>query len=201
MKNLSLTLLLSLLAIPAFTQVRPGFRLGVNASGVQYELGSGPWRTYIGGTAGLLLEIPVADRLSVQPEIAYSERAQRIEFTDVNGEPLGKSRFVFSFLEVPLLVKYRFGTERTRLYLQAGPQYGYNLAAWSRVEGERLSLDLTESDFVRHDLSGVLGMGVQFARFLVDARYGHGFTSRIRNFDRGDGQRYRTGTLSLGYQF
>ena len=94
--------------------------------------------------------------------------------------------FKADYLEIPLLVKLRFGAEdaKVRPHVYLGPAVAFNLSC--KVGGEEsgieVELDCDDEAFEggaaikSTDFGGVLGVGLDLRNFLVGARYTMGFT-------------------------
>ncbi len=119
---------------------------------------------------GVLAEIPLLDKFSLQPELLYS--VQGIKENDDNAE------FKLNYLQLPLMGKYYVTDEFS---LEAGPQVGFLLSAKAKVEGEGegdIKDDMNKTDFgLNFGLGYTLGN-----RLNVNARYNFGL-SKIYNKD------------------
>lgn len=110
----------------AQTELRIGAKGGVNFSNIAgdfTEKFTNQTGFHIGGT----LEIPLIDKLSLQPEILYSTQGAKNNETAVDG-PLTETKL--DYLNIPLLGKY-YLTEG--LSVMAGPQVGLLLAAENEI--------------------------------------------------------------------
>jgi hypothetical protein len=119
---------------------------------------------------GVLAEIPLLDKFSLQPELLYS--VQGIKENDDIAE------FKLNYLQLPLIGKYYVTDEFS---LEAGPQVGFLLSAKAKVEGEGegdIKDDMNKTDFgLNFGLGYTLGN-----RLNVNARYNFGL-SKIYNKD------------------
>ena len=119
---------------------------------------------------GVLAEIPLLDKFSLQPELLYS--VQGIKENDDNAE------FKLNYLQLPLMGKYYVTDEFS---LEAGPQVGFLLSAKAKVEGEGegdIKDNMNKTDFgLNFGLGYTLGN-----RLNVNARYNFGL-SKIYNKD------------------
>lgn len=85
------------------------------------------------------------------------------------------------YLEVPVLVKAKFGAMKTHAFVFAGPSFGFNLGAKGKL-GD-LSGDFKDNA-ASLAISGDIGAGAgfqlsQFVYFTGDVRYSHGFTNAM----------------------
>ena len=116
---------------------------------------------------GLVAEIPISDRFSLQPEVLYS--AQGFDIVRIeNGNDLEHQ---LDYITVPVMAKlYVFNG----LALEAGPQFGFVVEeAIDFGSTERELYDDNRNDF---DLSLGLGASLKFSKFFVYGRYNAGLT-------------------------
>ncbi|WP_029037372.1 porin family protein [Salinimicrobium xinjiangense] len=116
---------------------------------------------------GLVAEVPVSDRFSIQPEVLYSAQGYDIVRRE-NGADLEHK---LDYVTVPVLAKlyvYR------GLSLEAGPQFGF-LADHEVGTGEN-DMDLGDDNINNFDLSLGLGASVKLNKFFIYGRYNAGMT-------------------------
>jgi len=174
--------------------------------------------TNTGFTAGIGFNLPLTEDgfFSVQPELLYVQKGYRINYTN----PLGSldSRQKFNYLEVPVLAKVNFGTETIKLYVNAGPSFGYALGGSheSIVKSGPLSITTSGKNLFKEEPANTNGdddyydpkyynrldLGLQFGggvglavgpgALLLDARYGMGlnyfYKGRTDNNSNGDNE-------------
>ena len=156
-----------------------------------------------GISAGLFAEFPVVGGLTFQPELNYIEKGTT--FTGSNGITSSHD-LIWRYVEMPLMLKYRFTTDKGNIYFTGGPFAGYAVSGVSKYDHWKLSgssenagsdeivtddVDYEfRSDFDangqkdnRLDLGIGAGMGVEFnigpGNFIVDARYGWDLTDNL----------------------
>jgi hypothetical protein len=182
--------------IHANAQVSIGGRFGVTANNVvapalNNTLSFNQTYNY---SAGVVAEIPLGNWLALQPELNYTTKGFGMDLSkdfkifDIN-LPLGvKANTKLQYLEVPLLLKAKFGNESVHGYVTAGPTLGYALAG--RLVGTTSLLidvkvydapiNLNTNGFNRFEVGGLLGGGVAFetgtGQLFLDARYTRGLT-------------------------
>ncbi|MFD2519001.1 porin family protein [Salinimicrobium flavum] len=116
---------------------------------------------------GLLAEIPVTDRFSIQPEVLYSAQG----FDLVRREDNNDVEHQLDYITVPVMAKlYVLGG----LALEAGPQVGF-------VVEEAIDFGSTERELYndnRNDIDLSLGLGAsyKFNKFFLYGRYNAGLT-------------------------
>lgn len=137
----------------------------------------------MGVAAGARLELGATAAYSLLLEPTYIQKGARFKGdgifadTDVEGD--------LDYLEIPLLLKAKFGAIGSHAYVFAGPSLGINLSS----EGEFGIVDV-EVEPAPMVFSGEVGVGggFQIAQYVflnADARYSHGFTNALEE-DAGD---------------
>jgi hypothetical protein len=170
MRRTFLSILLATIATAATAQnVRFGLKAGPSYTkfrGVDPQQLSSASNAYrLGFHAGVMADIKVTDKFSVQPELLYSQKGARNKLvSDIN--------MVFTYLDLPIMVKARLG--ETGFFLEGGPQFGYLLRAKSNFMS--YTYDERES-YEKVDVGYAAGIGYQFASGpLLGFRYNGGLT-------------------------
>ena len=143
---------------------------------------------------GVLAEIPVSDRLSVQPEVLYSTQGTEDETGSFTNE------YKLDYIQLPVLAKFYL---IDGLALEAGPSF--NFLVNEEYDFESNSLDFeTDSEFAStFELGGALGASYKFNNgFFLNGRYVLGFTDAFDsdNFDD-DAIKNNGFQLGVGFQF
>jgi len=131
-----------------------------------------------GFVAGAFLAFPLGDTVSIQPEALFTQKGQSFDFTDLDVDTSLK----LDYVEVPLLIKARFGGDGIRPYLFAGPYVGFRIKAEVEVDAGDLgnTTDDLEDETKGTDYGIVGGGGLEFpagsGAFLLEARYARGLT-------------------------
>jgi len=122
---------------------------------------------------GLLAEIPLTDKFSVQPEILYSVHGYDIPVRN----NAGVIEYQLDYINIPVLAKFYL---IDGLALEAGPQVGFlvnsemDYKPSSTNSGE---VSLSEDQFNKVDFSAALGASYKFrGGFFVNGRYNIGLT-------------------------
>ncbi|NJW52632.1 porin family protein [Salinimicrobium oceani] len=116
---------------------------------------------------GLLAEVPVSDRFSIQPEVLYS--AQGYDIQEIEDEQ--DVEFQLDYVTVPVLAKlYVF----KGLSLEAGPQFGFLVQ--NEVDSASGSVEMDDDNFNSFDFSVGLGASYKFSNFFLYGRYNAGMT-------------------------
>src|SRR5688572_18090157 len=169
----------------------------------------------VGFTVGAGYDFFISEKLSIQPEINFIQKGQKLEevaYPD-GYEYKINTEVKFNYLEVPVLAKYKFGGQ-TKFYVAAGPSVGLGLGGkYSRTSsfggvpepgmdgkikfGDQPN-DYSGDDIYvenKFDISLQVGGGViLFNKLLVDIRYGHGFTDLVDD----ENSKNRSLQLSVG---
>lgn len=199
MKIIAITLGLLLLSIVSFAQNSIGFRGAFSASTVtKFDLIENitpDFKLFPSGSGAVFLEIPITNRFSFQPELAYNQKGFSIsegiqmggEFLGVDIPVNGKVNFRTNYIDLPLLAKVHLGPkDATHGYVMAGPAVGYMADANMRIRVLNvfpINTNLNNDFFKPIELSGIAAAGFEvpisekFTAF-AEGRYQLGF-SRI----------------------
>ena len=146
---------------------------------------------------GVVSEIELSPYFAFQPELVYTKKGFKLdESYDLNlfdiPVPIGATAITtFDYLQMPLLAKAKFGNDIVEGFVFAGPTLGYaidgNITTRARVLIEfdlfDTDLDLDNLGYERFEVAGTVGGGIAFntpgGKFMLDARYNHGFHRSI----------------------
>jgi hypothetical protein len=177
----------------AARQIDAGVTGGINVANL--ALGDGADVSFdhrIGLVAGGFVTFPLRERLSLQPEVLFSQKGAAFDEFGATG------RIELDALDVPVLARYQFG----RLFVVGGPSLSLKLRARQVLEfgDDEEAVDL-EDDVESFDFGVVGGVGYQFGRISVHGRYTWGL--RNINAVEGDEATIKTRTLTLlaGWRF
>jgi hypothetical protein len=141
-----------------------GFKAGINLSNIDFNRGfpapNTPipmvWKT--GFTAGIILHVPIATNLSVQPEYAYSK---------VLGEDKSSGiSYSLDYLSLPVLLKYQL---ISKLTIEVGPQVDLLIDAHKELNSSKISIT---KDTEERNLGILGGVEIKVIKGLrLDARY------------------------------
>lgn len=136
-------------------------------------------KNLVGPAFGFIFEIPVHANFEIRPELNFGSQGQRFDLP---------ADHVFSlwmgYVQVPVLFRGQFGSDKVRGFLQAGPQFGYGAFALSRLRKgsekiEKESLTFDELKLKPFDAGISLGLGVEFPSVKgmeLEVRYYGGLT-------------------------
>lgn len=147
-----------------------GFQAGVNISDMNFNLGSTAPDTSVstawkpGFTFGFILELPISERISVQPEYSFTRRygSDRIIGAD----------YRLDYLSMPVLLKYKI-SEKFDVF--AGPQFELLINAYSTNNSE--TVDITH--VVEERSIGIVGGCEVYVTdaIFISGRYFQGFNN------------------------
>jgi hypothetical protein len=158
-----------ILIVALFLQAQPvsagsgfhyGAKAGLNGAWITAS-GSDPRFDFVGG---VFATIPLSDRFSIQPEVLYTRKggkdSQLIPYIELNLT----ADFRFEYIEVPLLLRYSFGTDaQLSPYLYAGPSIGLNLSSNVRLETELGQAQIDIVNMKSTDVGLAVGGGTDVA--------------------------------------
>jgi len=165
-----------------------------------------------GFAAGIGFNLPIAGDgfFSVQPELLYIQKGYKVESTGDQGSL--EQTDSYNYLEVPVLARINFGSERVKLYVNAGPSFAYALngrfsqfvavgplsfsTEGKNIFGEEPENSIGDDAYLSPKHYNRVDAGVQFGggiglkagrgAVLLDARYGMGLTNFFKgNRDNG----------------
>ena len=149
-----------------------GVKAGVNFASLPPEEDEHPdIPPRLGPVGGVWVRISPANRLSFQAEGLFSEKG-----THWNFSPDVSIGIRIRYLEIPLLARADFGSSAstTRVFVIGGAAPAFKLSArsGSKFFGEEGSRD-ADRNIEPFDLGLFGGLGVQFGRGVIEARYTH----------------------------
>jgi hypothetical protein len=163
----------------AFAQlgISKGLIGGLNIASLSGSDVSSDAKSLTGYAGGLFLEINIPGPLSIEPEVLYSMKGSKIAF---NNNTITDN---YTYVDIPVLLKYFLPIPMMRTYLYAGPSYSILLSAKRKTEGSSVtSSEVDVKDAITaNDLGVVVGLGVGFSIVRVDARYNLGLSTIDKN--------------------
>lgn len=200
-KNLFLSLIASLLFSFLLAQdkstphVSFAIVVGANSSNMNFNKGVPAPATHINRTwktglsLGFLIDVPLAEKLFLQPGYYYVQRNGADKSTGLN--------YLVDFLSLPVLLKYKISPV---ISILAGPEGGLLISATQNSNGVKTTIT---HDFEERSI-GATG-GIDFLiknNFLISARImqglnhiGIGQRSDVKEF------KYESASLSIGIKF
>ncbi|MFT3824103.1 MAG: porin family protein [Chitinophagaceae bacterium] len=166
-------------------QVKFGAKAGLNIADFAGKDAEGT-KAKVGFHIGALVQLPLIDKLSLQPELVFSTQGAKENDED------GDLKMNVSYINVPVLAKYTF---IEGLSAQSGPQFGFLISAKAKAEGEKVDM---KDYFKKLDLSWVFGASyVTPMNIGFDLRYNLGLTKVGKGDIAGDAKVHNS-VLQLG---
>ena len=128
----------------------------------------------LGYNLGLFAKLPVSNTIAIQPEILYSNKGAKLDYTNF-AQGRGEYRFNLNYLELPVLGIFTIGNTFS---VHAGPYIAYLSSSnikELRDDGTIQGIaDIDVKNFNRFDYGLAAGLGFDFNGFIVGARYNYG---------------------------
>jgi Outer membrane protein beta-barrel domain len=145
-----------------------------------------------GLAVGLRTEFGVTSPYSLLVEPTYVQKGAEFETLGIT------TKGELDYLEVPILLKAKFGAMKAHGYAFAGPSLGFKLNADGEIGNFTGDFDDETSSFVVSGDIGV-GAGFQVQKFVylnADVRYSHGFMNALEE-DVGDIESWQSRDIRL----
>jgi Outer membrane protein beta-barrel domain len=177
MKKVVLVLAVIAIGFAAEAQVKFGVKAGLNAynfSGDDTE--DGDFETKIGFHVGGLVNVPISDKFSFQPELIFSTEGSKISEGD------DRINFNLNYINIPLLAQFN---SASGFYAEAGPQIGLLMSAKTDSKIGGVSSDEDIKDQLHStNFSFAIGAGYKLASGLgFGARYNLGISNIVDESD------------------
>jgi hypothetical protein len=138
-----------------------GVRFGIRAEATQavtFESG-GSYDISPGVNAGIFVNIPFSEKVSIQPEVLYS-------MTNVAVSPV---KYTTNSILAPVTFNFNLGSGSTKFVISPGGYANYLLSASLTKSGVSVAADLTGLD--KFSYGAVLGLGVKInSKLLIETR-------------------------------
>ena len=209
MRKIALLIALTIFGITQANAQNFGFKGGYNYSSFNGEVAKDNTLKGLSGFyVGALLELPLGDVLSLQPEVIYSRQGAAWE-KDYNIPILGKGSLKndikLDYLNIPVMAKVNLGP----LFLQGGVQFGFLVGkpeTSSTVNGRRITEEVDKDAYASFDFGVGAGLGVNLSEhFFIEARYTHSLTNALdpdnnslKNARISDDNNFKNAVLSVG---
>ena len=147
-----------------------GAKAGVNVSNLSSD-NSLDTNTKTGFYAGLMMNAPLAENFSIQPEVLYNSVGTEYTYGTV-----GTSTLTLDYITVPVMFQYNVVPQ---FYLEAGPEFGFLVNAKQKIESGSWSgsAELDKDNFNPFNFGVGLGAGFNLTNNIgINARYVAGFT-------------------------
>lgn len=201
---------LIIIAVCGFSQVRAqnfGVKAGYNYSTLSGETSSistieGLSGFYIGG----LVELPISNMLSIQPELIFSRQGvdlrQGLKNLSIR---IDTSEIRLDYLNIPVMAKVNLGP----IFLEGGVQFGFLVnkpKVDSYIANVYLRNLLDKDSYNSFDFGVGAGLGVKLNQhFFVETRYTYSLTNVFDPNDKhfkssliSDGDNFKNSVFSIG---
>ena len=204
MRKIALLIALTVFGLTQTNAQNFGFKGGYNYSSFNGEVTKdNSLKGLSGFYVGALLELPLGDVISLQPEVIYSRQGAAWEQKNILGE--FKKDLKLDYLNIPVMAKVNLGP----LFLQGGVQFGFlvDKPEVSYTAGNRrISQTVDKDAYASFDFGVGAGLGVNLSQhFFVEARYTHSLTNALdpnnnslKNAHISDDNNFKNAVLSLG---
>ena len=204
MRKIALLIALTIFGLTQANAQNFGFKGGYNYSSFNGDVAKDNTLKGLSGFyVGALLELPLGDVLSLQPEVIYSRQGAAWEQKNILGE--FKKDLKLDYLNIPVMAKVNLGP----LFLQGGVQFGFLVGKpeVSYTRGaQRVTEKVDKDAYASFDFGVGAGLGVNLRQhFFVEARYTHSLTNALdpnnnslKNAHISDDNNFKNAVLSLG---
>jgi hypothetical protein len=204
MRKIALLIALTFFGLTQANAQNFGFKGGYNYSSFNGDVAKDNTLKGLSGFyVGALLELPLGDVLSLQPEVIYSRQGAAWEQKNILGE--FKKDLKLDYLNIPVMAKVNLGP----LFLQGGVQFGFLVGKpeVSYTRGaQRVTEKVDKDAYAAFDFGVGAGLGVNLSQhFFVEARYTHSLTNALdpnnnslKNAHISDDNNFKNAVLSLG---
>ncbi|WP_454981843.1 porin family protein [Capnocytophaga granulosa] len=204
MRKIALLIALTIFGLTQANGQNFGFKGGYNYSSFNGDVAKDNTLKGLSGFyVGALLELPLGDVISLQPEVIYSRQGAAWEQKNILGE--FKKDLKLDYLNIPVMAKVNLGP----LFLQGGVQFGFLVGKpeVSYTRGaQRVTEKVDKDAYAAFDFGIGAGLGVNLSQhFFVEARYTHSLTNALdpnnnslKNAHISDDNNFKNAVLSLG---
>jgi len=204
MRKIALLIALTIFGLTQANAQNFGFKGGYNYSSFNGDVAKDNTLKGLSGFyVGALLELPLGDVISLQPEVIYSRQGAAWEQKNILGE--FKKDLKLDYLNIPVMAKVNLGP----LFLQGGVQFGFLVGKpeVSYTRGaQRVTEKVDKDAYASFDFGVGAGLGVNLSQhFFVEARYTHSLTNALdpnnnslKNAHISDDNNFKNAVLSVG---
>ena len=211
MKNIILLVLALTVCVGVlFAQPVYGVRAGLNISTIGGEDDMDGIDSKIGANFGGMLQFPVATSIIFQPELLYTMKGAKSEYTDIEDGYTYTAKMTdsYNYLEIPLLFKYNVETPSMKIQPFIGPSVGILIGANSNTEVTMAGISASADTDIKEYMNTLelgLNLGadvVMMKNIMLGVRYNlglsniykeqEGYQSKVKN---------RVIMINLGYLF
>ena len=184
-----------------------GVKGGMNVSSLSDDATLSDQESKIGFNAGVFMNAPLAENVSIQPEVLYNDLGSKVtRSTEILGNTYSAdySRNL-GYISVPVMFQYN---ATPGFYLEAGPQFGFLVSAKDKFKNSTNGstdnatiVALDKDNFNTFDFGIGLGAGYYFTPNLgLTARYTAGLSDIMKD-NPGDSVKNNVFQVGLAYKF
>ena len=202
-------LLVVLMSTSLQAQFGIGVRAGVNFAEQHINTDDDYQSNQITGLViGIPLELALSKFIALQPEINFQQRGGEVVYFNSQGIRTSVEN-EFNYLEIPLLLKVGYTSNRFSLAAVGGPSFSYALGGNTTFTLANVStenaINFDDDDINRSDVNLILGAQVGLplgpGKLMVDGRYNYGISDVDDRTIFGEDEKFtnRGFSLSAGY--
>ncbi|MDR1645657.1 MAG: PorT family protein [Tannerellaceae bacterium] len=191
-------------SMPSTAKVYWGVRSGIAYSSLVQKIDLDYWSgACLGYSAGIMAEVPLSERFSLRPEVAFVYEGGSFLSEPLEGWFLLKHRLRNYSLQPSLNVAFRIPLSDVTMFVYAGPAFDYRL--WDRISTRKMEDEpvfITEKKTRPFDLVFNSGISVEYKSvfFSINAQSGHLYRQTRKT--EGEPSVFQNNlTFSLGYFF
>lgn len=171
--------------------MRFGVRGGLNLTSLNTKKSWGDMETKLGYHLGIVTDVHLYQDLYLHPGVFLMTKGAKVDGVD--------TKIRASYLEVPVLLSYRFPLmDEMKLHLNFGPYLAYGIGGKIKPEHGSKVNTFDNDRLKRFDMGLTLGAGMNIDRLYVGLNYDLG----LMNISDGAGKiRNRTFYVTFGYNF
>ncbi|AZA76521.1 PorT family protein [Chryseobacterium sp. G0186] len=198
--------------------VKAGFNASTVTSNDSYNYDNNE-KLKPGFNAGVFVNIPVAEKFSIQPELLFSQMGSKTEdyltlsSNDYRYRRTSTYTTNFNYLVLPVMVQYNI---LPQLYVEAGPEFGLLLGGKSKgdytvtetsgtktnIYSESFSNKIPKDLYNKFNFGIGIGAGYYFTQsFGVTARFTAGITSLLKNDISENDNKSRNNAIQVGVAY
>ena len=153
-----------------------------------------------GFQAGVVGDLSVAPAFSIQPAILFATQGCKTEYSNLASSS-SDATTTLNYIQVPVHFQYKVDLSGPKLFVQAGPFFGYGLGGKTKAGSNSVDIKMGGDENLKAIDYGVSGgVGVQFGHIQVGVGYLLGLAD-INNTDFGHSVKNTGLSLALTYLF
>ena len=193
MKKLFTLACVAMLAVSASAQITWNAKLGLGFASCP-GLDEGNTSLHFVGKAGVGIEYPLSDNLSLMPSLEFAAKGTKWDYSGY-GETVKQTVDIY-YLQVPVMAAYRLNlNDDWNLTVKAGPYFAYWLFGSGSIDytytynGNTINRkkDVDFDDTInRFDCGIDVGVDFEHHRFVFGLEYERGFTNMVKNAENAE---------------